>query len=141
MTRRNHDWPEALNRTVTEARTMPLVWGQHDCALFAASAIEAMTGIDVAKKFRGKYKTARGAAGQMKKFAGGGIPELADKIAAQHGFESIPVAFAQRGDVVETDTPEGPGLGVCVGAEFVIIGESGLVDWPMTEANRAWRIG
>lgn len=141
--RRNNDWPEALSAAVNAARHRPFVWGSNDCALFAADVIEAMTGTDVAKKFRGKYKTARGAAGQMKRFAGGGIPELADKIAEQYGLDAIEPAFAQRGDVVQLDAGDdiGPCLGICIGANFVAAGPDCLSEWPLVHAQRAWRIG
>jgi len=40
----------------------PFEWGTHDCALFAAACVAAMTGMDFAETYRGKYNSARGAA-------------------------------------------------------------------------------
>lgn len=61
LTRRS-DWRVRLNEAIRLLRRQPLVWGENDCGIgLAAKAIEAMTGIDPAAEFRGKYSTAAGA--------------------------------------------------------------------------------
>ena len=67
--RRLEDWPERLAEAIEAANERPFSWGRHDCCLFACDAVMAMTGVDPAKPFRGKYKTKRGAFGVLKRFA------------------------------------------------------------------------
>lgn len=138
--KRREDWPERLAACVAAARARPFEWGAHDCCLFAADCIQAMTDVDVAADFRGKYATAKGAAKAMKKFAGGGVLAVAEKIAAAHGLAHIAPAAARRGDVVALDTEQGPALGVCLGALIAAPIAAGLVFLPFTAAQAAWRI-
>jgi hypothetical protein len=141
MINRRADWPDRLMFEITH--TDRFVWGVCDCALFAANCIESMTNVDVARKFRGKYKTARGAYGAIKRECGkAGLEALAVHIASVYGFQDTPLALAQRGDVVLTDDTDGagPALGVCAGADFVYVGPEGIGRKPMTSARRAWAI-
>jgi len=68
------DWPERLLAALAAARDRPFRWGEHDCCLFAADLIEAVTGVDPAAAFRPvrprgepgavdgrRYRTAQGA--------------------------------------------------------------------------------
>lgn len=101
----------------------------------------AMTGVDPMAWFRGRYKTRRGAYAALRRFAGGGLAEAMDRVAAERSYKRIPTRMAQRGDVVMHDTPDGPGLGVCVGSTFVAIADGGVIFPPMAAASAAWRIG
>lgn len=139
--KRHNLWPETLSTAIAKAHDQPFEWGAHDCALFVADVILAMTGTDVADDFRGKYKTTKGAARIMKLFAGGGLPEFADKIAVVNGFKSCHPNFAQRGDVVEVKTDDGPALGICIGERIAAVGPDGMTLWPINKATRAWRVG
>lgn len=143
---RFESWPRLLAEAIEAARGRPFSWGEHDCCLFAATLVLAMTGTDPAARFRGKYKTARGAAGIMKRFAGGGVAAAAEKIAAALGCPEVPPRLAGRGDVVlfEAPGPDGkpsPALGVCVGATFVFaLAAVGVGFMPMGCAIRAWKV-
>jgi len=140
---RFNDWPERLQEVVAEAQDKRFEWGSHDCALFAMNVVFALTGEDLAISFRGKYRTARGAAGQMIRFAGGGVEEMADKMAEMHDIKETPVAFARRGDVVLIDIESvGPALGIVLGQDATFVSlASGLTRRPLLECRRAWRIG
>lgn len=46
---------EYLQRTIRD----PFVWGECDCALWAAGAVEYISGFDPAAHLRGRYSTAR----------------------------------------------------------------------------------
>lgn len=87
------DWPERLNEFIEGRRERPFSWGANDCALFAADAIVQMTGVDLAKPWRG-YRSERGALTRIQK--AGGLREIA--LAA--GLIEKPAGLAQRGDVV-----------------------------------------
>ena len=142
---RLNDWPERLLTFLDEAG--PFRWGQCDCVLFACDAMMASIGQDLGQRFRGKYRTALGAARQIKQYGGGGLEAAAEKMAQDEGIEEISVKFAQRGDVVLLDlnaeeAAAGPALAVCVGAEIAFIcPEDGLSFIPMNRARRAWAIG
>jgi hypothetical protein len=46
-------WDFALRKFLHERKSLPFVWGQNDCALFAADAVLALTGFDPAAQWRG----------------------------------------------------------------------------------------
>lgn len=123
----------------------PFSWGGlnggTDCCLFACDAVRAMTGLDPASPFRGRYQTKRGAVAALRRFAGGGIPETAEKIARELGAPEVPPMTAQRGDVVLTDQGPWLALGVCVGATVAVAGVQGIERQPLSRAVRAWRVG
>lgn len=50
-------WEIALSSTLAACANKPFEWGKHDCCMFAADCIKAMTGKDPAKAVRKKYKT------------------------------------------------------------------------------------
>ena len=54
------DWHARLAAYVYEAGRTPFAYGAHDCALFAAGAVAAMTGTDLASDWRGRYRTLAG---------------------------------------------------------------------------------
>ena len=136
MTRRP-DWPERLAEVVAAAMGRHFAWGEHDCALFACDCAAAMTGEDPGLSFRGRYKTARGAAGAIMRYGKvRGIEELALRTLGA----PIEPAFARRGDVVLVDTDLGPALGVVTAAGAAFPGPDGLTFLPITEALKAWRV-
>jgi hypothetical protein len=63
---RLRDWQGRLARLFAERREASFEWGTHDCAMFAADAVLAVTGEDPAAEFRGKYKSESGAAKILK---------------------------------------------------------------------------
>lgn len=46
------DWPVRLQQCVLEWSDVPFEYGRHDCALWAAAAVKAMTGVDLADGLR-----------------------------------------------------------------------------------------
>lgn len=133
-------WPSLLDEAINARRIAPFSWGRQDCCLFAADLIEAMTGHDLAKKFRGKYRTATGAAKVMQK--AGGLEKTIEKVTTDHGLtEYSALASAQRGDLVLLENvSDGPALGVCIGNKAAAAGAKGAIFVPMSFATRAWRI-
>lgn len=144
---RYEDWPGRLDRALTAARRTPFAWGRADCGLFMADCILAMTGYDPAAGLRGRYKTRRGAAGALKRYAAGGLAEAMDKALGAAGWIDALPAFAQRGDAVlfaATDVDFGTptaAAGICIGQRLAYLGPSGLAQAPMTCVTRIWRIG
>ncbi len=134
MTARLIDWPELLAAFVESRRDAPFSWGGNDCCLFAADAVQAMTGTDPAADVRGTYSTALAAAHLLDEL--GGVEAIA---AARLGPE-VPVALAGRGDAVAIDAGQGMSLGIYIGAHVAVPAADGLAFLPVAQAARAWRI-
>lgn len=97
---RFHDWPTRLAEYFESCRDTEFEYGVFDCVLFACGALQVMTGLHPLKFYIGKYKTAIGAARQMKIYAGGGVREVAEKASRSIGLKPVAPALAKRGDMV-----------------------------------------
>ncbi len=142
VVRRLSNWPALHARFLAERRVVPHEWGRQDCCLFVCDGILTTTGIDpAAKLFRGKYRDALGAARLLKKQ--GGVEAIAVKVCAAHGFAEVPVAMAQRADVVllDVEDEQRSALGWCDGALSAFPGPDGLVWHKTLNCRRAWAIG
>ncbi|MDB5658307.1 MAG: hypothetical protein JWS10_922 [Cypionkella sp.] len=129
------DWKLRLIDYVGVCANLPFEYGQHDCALFAAGAVDAMTGIDLAADWRGQYSTLKSGLRAIKR-AG-----YADHLAfASAHFEAIAIAFAAPGDLAVIDGPEGAVLGVVQGEGIYVLALSGLGTLPLTYARSAFRV-
>ena len=51
------NWESRLSSYITRVASEGFALGTHDCALFAAGGVEAVTGTDPAADWRGKYNT------------------------------------------------------------------------------------
>lgn len=135
MLQRSENWPEKLLDQVESARSAPFEWGRHDCCTFAADCVQAMTGVDLMEKFRGRYRSAQGAA---KVVARAGHPSLADAWSA--ALPEIAPMQAGRGDVVMFESVEGLAVGVVTGCQAVAAGPDGLAWIAMELWLKAWRV-
>lgn len=136
---RRHDyWPGALERVIDKARTKRFRRGRHDCALFVAACIKAMTGADYGAPFRGKYNTKEGAAMMLRERGAETPGDYASVVLGQ------PVSHreAGRGDVAEFMTPEGPSIGIIdnSGRRIVTVADEGVIFIDKKNALRAWRV-
>ena len=128
-------WRSALSSCIEEALQRPFEWGRHDCALFAADAVLAMTRVDLAAEWRGRYSTARGAIRVLRR--DGHDDHIA--CAAGHLPEVHP-ARAAIGDIMVVETPEGPALGVLTGAAIAVPGADILGFMSRVDARRAFHV-
>lgn len=133
MTRHN-DWPERLASFVQGRLGAPFAWGSNDCCLFAADAIQALTGDDPGAALRGTYTDAAGA---VQVLAGRTPADLATELL---GAPLATPAFARRGDIVCQEIDGRQTLGVCVGEQWCAPGDDGLVFQPMSQVALAWRV-
>lgn len=140
--KRFEDWPTLLDQFLLERKSEPFVWGKNDCCLFACDAVLRMTGIDLAKDFRGKYDSQLDAMKAIKKFGAKSVGDLADTIASKHGIVSLVSTYAQRGDVALLDLEYGESLGIVSlnGCEIWVPGTDKIEVVPTMKALRAWRI-
>lgn len=133
------DWPERLAALIEQRRREPFAWGRHDCALWAADAVLAITGTDLAKPWRGRYRSAAGAVRiiHQQGAADAGLAALVDEALCRR----LHVRQAQRGDVVLADMGAMNALGVVSGAGMWCgPGAQGLVFRPLREAVAAWEV-
>lgn len=129
---RFEDWPVRLDAEIEAARPRVFQWGEHDCLMFTARVVQALTGVDHAAAWRGKYETELGAARILKRL------RYADTAAAATDKlgPAIAVLLAQRGDVVTFDGA----LGICSGAHGVFVTPEGLTFVPLPQCVAAWRV-
>jgi len=124
--------------------TMEFAWGTNDCALFAADAVEAITGVDIAEDFRGKYTTEKKAFALIAKLTKGTtVADAASYCAAKHELVEYEYPLmAKRGDlvVVEDDSRLIAGVVHLSGRHVVAVGEGGLKRVPLTAIKKAWTI-
>lgn len=134
---RKPDWEARLAAYLEPLRLRPFEWGEHDCCLFAAGAVLAMTDIDPMPEFRGRYTTAQGAARALMKIGAGTLEATVDG-----KFEAVPASLAQRGDIVMSDGL----LGICFGAFMFAVGSEGAreglirIERATWVEPRAWRV-
>ena len=133
---RRQDWPLRLNAWLDSVRERTFAWGEFDCALGAADAVFAMTGVDYAVEFREAYFSKRNAAKLLAQR--GGLEAL---VTHALGAPLDSPKLAQRGDVVLVDSGgEGPALAVVMGADAVAPGPHAAVWVPMARWQKAWRV-
>lgn len=130
------DWRQRLIAYLSGVVSQPFEPGRHDCALFTAGAVAAMTGRDVAAEWRGRYRTLRG--GQRVLRRAGHADHVA--LAASMLQELDNPFMAQAGDVAAVATPEGAALGIVQGAGIYVMGPRGFGVVPLTSIARAFRI-
>ena len=152
--RRVNDWTSRLRAAIVARDGAPFTWGTFDCCLAPCDLLEAMTEYDPAAPLRG-YRTARGAAEALRRFAGKEIPRkerldaTVDRIAAKAGAVEIPPLRAQRGDLVIVPAPIANGNVENVLAIVDLTGQrvitaayaGGWAVLPLANAVRAWRVG
>jgi len=142
MIRRIGDWELALYDYMVANENQPHVYGERDCVLFAAGAVQAMTGEDFAAEYRGKYTTEKGALKILAKLGDGTVRGLVDR-----HLPSLPIGFGRRGDLALFEGS----LGVIMGPHAVFVGayldEEGnelppaYVLKPRPEWEKAWAVG
>lgn len=132
------DWRQRLDDYLDSIDGKPFEWGELDCALYAAGAVQAMTGVDLAKSFRGQYSDAAGAKAAI---AAAGFPDYASLVAAY-----LPEATADTpvgiGDIAVVDMPGfGPCLALVGGAHLTAMTVRGKGSLPRIRATRFFKVG
>lgn len=129
------DWKTHLIAYLADAAHKAYRPGVHDCALFSAGAVLAMTGVDLAAGWRGRYTTlTRG----LRVLRRAGYVDHID-LAARH-FEKLHPAFAHLGDLAVIPSSEGPILGVMQGEGVYCLGLKQLRIEPRERAVRAFKV-
>ena len=135
MTRLDN-WQTNLSDLIRKREAEPFDIVSFNCLMWALEGIEAVIGDDYYKPFRGKFKTAKGAAKILR--AKGKVDTSAAYLEALLG-EQKHMAFVRKGDIVVADVSDpalilpsdvalfGPPVGICYGEISYFVGETGLV--------------
>lgn len=132
-------WPDLLMAYLDRATAQPFAWGERDadCSLFAAGAVEALTGKHPCPWLIGQYRDEEGASRQMEGL--GGLeaattamlgPPLANKLMARRGD----VALFMLGDTE-------PVLAVHLGDQLACKGPGGVGYVNARRAVTVWPVG
>lgn len=134
------DWPSRLDVYLRATRDRPFCWGTLDCVLFAAGAVEAMTGTDPVPGLAGSYDAPRGAWDTLQARYGGDLETATAKVMEGLGQHRVDVKRAGRGDVVLAEAGDGrDALGICLGKVAVFHTARGHVYVPRPWLA-AWRV-
>jgi hypothetical protein len=131
----------SFSRFLLQRASEPFVWGKNDCALMAADGIEAITGVDIAADFRGKYGSEEEAFALIRELTGGEtVEDAAAYCAAKAGLREweLPLC-ARRGDLVVLEDAGRiiAGLVHLNGREVVAVGDAGLKRLPIAGRDDA----
>lgn len=133
---RRRDWEPRLVAYLAAARDKPHRYGRHDCMIFSAGVVKAVTGRDFARGHRGKYRSAASATRYLRGLGFDSVEAMIDSVLPEK-----PVLRAQRGDIVLRDEGQ---PGVCIGGEALFVGskegEEGLVRVPRAQWRKAWAV-
>lgn len=135
MPKRLPDWHPRLTAYLGKITPVAFRMGSQDCALFAAGAVEAMTGHDPAAGFRGTYTDLKTGLKRLKAAGFDSHVQIADRL-----FERVHPAFAQVGDLALIEVSEGYALGVVAGEMLACLNPQGLAWMPRSAAVAAWTV-
>jgi hypothetical protein len=140
------NWQNNLSALIEESRHKPFDFPNWNCLEWAASGVKAVSGLDILEKYRGKYKTEKGAAKLLRQID---KVESSEELLSKYLSEPKGLAFARMGDIVlakpnqaELELPSdmqlfGPVPGICYGTTSYFVGENGLVDVPTLSLGKA----
>jgi hypothetical protein len=127
------DWQLRLAHLVEIRRDQPFVWGERDCATWAADVVQAVTGCDPAADVRQTYGTALQALALSQRMQG------LTRVCRERLGPRVRTALAQPGDIGLAREGGLPMLVACVGAAWMGQGTHGLVVVRPEEVRVAWR--
>lgn len=143
MMRRRSDWQSQLGAYLERVAHWRFAYGELDCGLFAANAIEAMTGVDIAVDLRGRYSSRPQAFAAIQTITGAAtMIGVAEHFACKHGLGERPVLMSQRGDLVALRTGRRSSLGIVAmhGTEILAPYGRGILRLPISHATRSWQV-
>ena len=131
-------WRARLAAAIASANA-PFAWGAHDCCTgLAGPCILALTGVNLAEQFYGKYSTAKGAVRVLNR---AGYDDLA-ALAAAHFQEYAHASQAQIGDIAAFRSEDtGWALGIVLGERIAVLSPSGYATQSRLAAARAFKVG
>ncbi len=129
------DWHNRLVVYLNQVARTAFNPGEMDCALFIAGAVEAMTGVDLAVEFRGRYTTVLGGLRVAKKAGFADIPAL-----VEGRFAEVSPAFAQVGDIAILQADGEIAFGIIQGEKIYVRHPEGMALVPLRLAERVFKV-
>lgn len=129
------DWEQRAARFFASMTDRSHAWGAHDCAIYCAGAVEAMTGVDLMADFIGGYDDEASAHRLVEAVGADSIADVVDRF-----LDPCSVRDARRGDLLQFGDRNGFFM-IRWSPRAVGAGASGVVHLPATLAARAWRVG
>ena len=133
---RHANWTVRLTDFVKSKKHVPFEWGVNDCCLFVADMALAITGVDPAATFRGKYESELGA---MRALYNQGFDSV--EAVLTHAFgPTVSRLEVRRGDVVLFENGGRDIAGVMFG-EVLAPGDLGIETFSPLLIKKVWRVG
>lgn len=125
-------WEDALVNYIAIKRHEPFNYGVNDCCLFAAGAVEAITGEDPMPEFRGKYDSLKTSLIAIRDIGAGTLEATMDG-----KFPEVGIGNAQRGDLAFFDDS----IGVVMGSFAYFVSDDGLERINRSFWDKCWGVG
>lgn len=128
---RVENWRSKLLAYIDQHERKPFAYGSNDCLLMVAGAIEAVTGVDHAEPFRGRYTTLKEGRALI------GKPLLAF---VKSKLTEVHISQAYDGDLGAKKDKGEWAFGVIIGAHFYVQTETGLGILRRGDAQKAFKV-
>ena len=126
------NWECALSEYLMSKRKEPFEYGVNDCCLFAAGAVEAITGENPIPEFIGKYDSLKTSIRALREIGAGDLEKTMDS-----KFTAIPIGHGQTGDLAFHDNS----VGVIIDADALFVSDEGPVRISRDQWSKAWSVG
>lgn len=134
------DWRERLQEAEAPHLQAKFEWGVHDCVIRPADAILAITGVDLAEPFRGRYSSLGEARALLK---GLGCKTTVDYV--KRFLPQMRPIEARTGDLAVVDSGKawpGGALGIVLSSRIAVYAPDGSASAvPLTAALKAFKVG
>ncbi len=123
---------EDISRNYIE-KTKPgsFKYGSNDCAMWVFKYVKSLNGIDFLSKLMNKYKTWSEGRELLRSMGHKNLKEFLDK-----QIKTIPVSYAQRGDLVMCRGA----LGICQGKFSYFLNKKNVTHLVTLDCKFAWRV-
>ena len=135
---KKENWQNKLNDYIDKRQNRPFKWGSNDCIMFSVGAIEAMTGVNHAKKYP-NYRTKKEAYNVIKDCFNGDTDIVFDTII---GESKENINFAKHGDIICVIINDEKAYGVVAddGRSIWLVGETkGIIKYKISEGIKFWQ--
>lgn len=126
------NWESHLSEYIQSKRNKPFEYGVNDCCLFAAGAVEVVTGENPIPEFIGAYDSLKTSIKALKTIGAGTLEKTMDA-----KFTEIQIGYAQTGDLAFHDGS----IGVIIDADALFVSDDGLVRISRDKWSKTWSVG
>lgn len=133
------DWPVRLNQYILAVHDREFKYGEHDCCLFLAGEVIAITGEDPMAEYRGHYDSLESGERLVREIGAGTVLKTLYKKFGR----PLPGAMGRKGDIAwykDDDHPDGA-VGLVLGRQAMFIGENGYVLIRLSRIKYIFRVG